>query len=104
MPDATMIDPLGRSIILYDRAWYGHIARNHPEVKRLRHLVEDAIRSPYTIAFSTSDPDCRIYDGPGPRTGVMIRVVADVVLGLVKTAYLCRKVGGGTVEWSSPTP
>ena len=59
-----LIDPLGRSIILYDA---GTHSPKSSRSERHRHLVEDATRFPYTIALSSSDPDCRIYD-PGPRS------------------------------------
>ncbi len=59
---------------------------------------------PIQIHFSRSGAECRIYYGPGPRQGIMIQVVADVVQGVVKTAHLARKITGGGVEWLQPSP
>ena len=104
MADATLIDPLGRAIVLYDSAWYGHILKGHPEVRQARRRVERAIRAPLEIRLSHSDPDCRLYYGLGPHAGLLIQVVADVALGVVKTAHFAKKITGGTVEWSSQKP
>ena len=100
MADATLTDPLRRKIVLYDHTWHRHIVKYHPEVKDHRSLVEQAIHSPDEIRHSNSDPDCRLYYGPGPRAGVIMMVVAEVSLGIVKTAHLARKVSGGASEWS----
>ena len=100
MADVILNDPLKREIALHDRTWHGHIVKFHPEVRHDRLLVEQAIRSPDQIRFSNSDPNCRLYYGPGPRADVIMMVVGDVALGIVKTAHLARKVTGGTVEWS----
>lgn len=101
--DVTVSDPMGRSLTLHDHTWHGHIALGHPELDDLRALCEEAIAYPDIITVSRSSPACRLYHGLGPRSGVMIVVVADVDQGHVKTAYLCRKIDGGIVEWSSPT-
>ncbi len=100
MADAKLTDPLGREIVLHDHTWHGHIVKYHPEVKDHRLLVEQAIHSPDEIRHSNSDADCRLYYGPGPRADVIMMVVADVSLGIVKTAHLARKVTGGALEWS----
>lgn len=102
--DTTHIDPLGRIIIFRDETWDEHIIARHPEVTAHRDLVGAAIESPIRIEWSTSDPNCRRYYGQGPRPSVMRHVVADVILGLVKTAYLVNRFSRGTEEWSSPTP
>jgi hypothetical protein len=104
MADTTLVDPLGRTIVLQERTWHGHIVKGHPEIKDDRRLVEWAVESPDEIRHSGSGPDCRIYYGPGPRPTVIMMVVADVALGIVKTAHLARKATGGAVEWSKPTP
>jgi hypothetical protein len=100
MTDVELTDPLGRSVKLLDRTWFGHIVRGHPEVAAYRNLVEETVTRPERILLSNSDTDCRLYFGKGPRSGVRILVVADVVLGIVKTAHLARKISGGAVEWS----
>ncbi len=100
MADTHLTDPLGRRLVLYDRTWYGHIVKGHPEVRRHRYLVEAAVRAPVEIRNSQSDVDCRLYFGPGPRADVRIMVVADIVRGLVKTAHLAKRITGGAVEWS----
>ena len=98
MADRSLTDPLGRTLTLHDSGWFGHVLKRHPEMRPHRTLVEQAVRSPMRICFSTSDPDCRLYYGPGPRGGIMVCVVADVVAGLVKTAYLASRQKGA-VEW-----
>jgi hypothetical protein len=100
MPDTAIQDPLGRRIVLHERTWSVHICRGHPEIAAHRDRVENAVGKPAEIRFSRIDPDCRIYYGAGPRAGLMIAVVADVQQGLVKTAYLARKMAAGVVEWS----
>ncbi len=100
MVDAFLTDPLGRMIALHDRTWHGHILKAHPEMSSTRSLAERTLRSPDEIRHSHSDPNCRIYYGPGPRPGVRMMVIADVVIGLVKTAHLAKRVSGGTQEWS----
>jgi hypothetical protein len=101
--DTSLTDPLGRTITLHNYTWYGHVLKRHPGMQRLRQSVEKAVRTPVAICFSTSSADCRVYFGTTPTTGIMVAVVADVVLGHVKTAY---RVGGtkGTPEWLPPTP
>lgn len=101
--DTILTDPLGRTITLHERTWHGHILRGHPEVEPHRALVESAITRPHTIRHSAADPDCRLFFGRGPRGGVMMMVVADITLGLVKTAHLARRPSGGDTEWSRPT-
>jgi hypothetical protein len=98
------VDPLGRVIVLHDHTWHGHILVDHPEIVADRDLAGSAIGSPIRIAFSTSDANCRRHYGQGPRPGVMMHVVADISLGLVKTAFLVKRFSGGAEEWSSPTP
>ncbi len=100
MADSTIADPLGRFVTLHDRTWYGHIITGHPEVAEHRARLEAAIASPNEIRASRSDPNCRIYFAPGPRIGVRIMVVVDVVLGIVKMAHLAARLSGGPVEWS----
>ena len=102
MADTTMTDPLGREIVLHDRTWYGHVVKGHPEVARYRDLVVAAVTGPAEVRHSTSDADCRVYSGRGPRPSVMMAVVADVVAGIVRTVYLTKKPSAGVLEWSSP--
>lgn len=103
MADSTLVDPLGRPVVLHDRTWYGHILRGHPELAACRALVNAAVEEPELIRRSTADVDCRLYYGAGPRTVVRIVVVADVAVGIVKTAYLTKKESAGAIEWSRPT-
>ncbi len=103
MADSTLTDPLGREITLHERTWTAHIISGHPEVSGHRLLVEPAVTSPTEIRRSKSDPDCRLYFGPGPRPAVIIMLVADVARGVVKTAHFARRITGGPTEWSSPT-
>src|SRR5947209_4154036 len=104
MPDVSLTDPLGRCLVLHDSTWYGHILKGHPEMTRARSLVERAIRAPVEVRISNSDPNCRLYYGQGPRSGLLVVVVAEIALGVVKTAHFAKKITGGSVEWSSPTP
>jgi hypothetical protein len=99
----TVIDPLGRSITLHDHTWHGHVLPGHPEMARHRTRVERTIAAPNSIHFSAADADCRLYFGPGPRKGILIVVVANVVEGFVKTAHIVRTTKG-VVEWSKPMP
>jgi hypothetical protein len=91
---------LGRLPVLSDRTWFGNIIRGHPEVGEHRGLAEATVQSPDELRLSRSSPDCRLYFGQGPRGGRRMIVVADVVVGVVKTAHLCERVSGGPVEWS----
>ena len=98
MADSILKDPLGRTVTFHDRTWFGHILKRHPELANHRSLTEGAIGKPIEIRFSTYDPDCRTYYGTGPRNGILIAVVADVVNGFVKTGFLTDRMKG-TVEW-----
>ena len=100
MADSVLQDPLGRQLVLSDRTWFGHIVKGHPEIAAHRGLVEQAIDRPDEVRISRSDPDCRLYYGPGPRASVKMMVVADVVSGIVKTAHLAARITGGAMEWS----
>lgn len=103
MADLILQDPLGRDITLYDRTWFGHIIKRHPELQSFRHVVEQAVCHPLEIRFSAYDPDCRTCYGVGPRPGIMTAVVIDVVNGLVKTAFPTDRMKGA-LEWSRLTP
>jgi len=98
MPDSHLTDPLGRTITLHDRTWHGHIIKGHPEMTGHRDLAEAAITSPEAILHSRGDTNCRLYMGVGPRNTVKLVVVADIVQGHVKTAYLAKRTKG-TQEW-----
>jgi hypothetical protein len=100
MGDSELLDPLGRLITLHDRTWSGHILKGHPEVKNFRALVEQTIRNSDEIRFRRSDPNCRLYYGPGPDPAHRMLVVADIAGRLVKTAHLARRISGGPMEWS----
>jgi hypothetical protein len=106
MPDIEILDPLGRRITLHDRTWFGHILAGHPDMAEHRDRAAEAIRNPAEIRVSRADKDCRLYYAAGPRPGRMIVVVADVELGLVKTAHIAAPPGPGKgeIEWSPPTP
>jgi len=98
MSDTTLVDPLGRTIVLHDHTWFGHILKRHRDMDGLRHLAQSAVTKPLRICFSASDPDCRLYFGAGPTPGIMVVVVGDIVAGFVRTAYRANKIKG-TVEW-----
>lgn len=101
--DSRLTDPLGRTITLHDRTWYGHILKGHPEMRPYRRQVERTITDPTEIRLSLTDPACRLYFGRGPRKSVIILAVADINRGFVKTAHLTNKPSGGAIEWSRPT-
>ena len=104
MADTTLRDPLGRTMILHDHTWHGHILPGHPEMKQLRSLVERAVTDPLEIRISDAAPrNVRLFFGVGPRKGIMIVVVAEVIQGFVKTAHVIKKTKGA-LEWSRPTP
>ena len=103
MADKKLRDPLGRSLILHNHTWYGHITKRHPEMRHFRGLVEQAVTSPLDIRFSAADEDIRIYFGAGPRAGIMTAVFATLSGGFIKTAHLVR-AAKGAIEWSKPTP
>ena len=85
MADVILGDPLGRSITLHDRTWYGHILKRHSEMRGRRAQVESSVRDADAVHFSSYDPDCRVcYRGTGTG-GIMMAVVIDVVQGLVRT-------------------
>lgn len=103
MPDTTLIDPQGRSLVLFEFTWTNHIVLRHPELDGYRELVEQTITNPAIITISGYDQDCRLYHGPWFRPAIMIRVAADVARGIVKTAHLIRRVPAKeVVEWSRP--
>lgn len=98
MADSELIDPLGRKVVLHDHTWYGHIVKGHPEMRARRQEVEWTVEKPKEIRFSASDSNCRIYYGTD-AVGLCVAVVADVAVGVVKTAYVARRPRG-EVEWS----
>lgn len=83
------------------QAWHGHIIRGHPELAELRGLAEAAVTSPLAIHLSRMGAEGRLYFGPGPRSETIILVVADLSLGVVKTAHLSKRFSGGPREWPS---
>ena len=101
MADTRLTDPLGRTIILHDHTWYGHVLKRHPDMRMLRRFAEQAVPTPVAICHSKSAADCRLYFGPTPAPGIIVAVVADVVVGVVKTAYRVGRVTG-TQEWPPP--
>jgi hypothetical protein len=101
MSDSTIEDPLGRSIRLTNATWFGHIVKGHPDMSLQRLTVEHTVRRPLEIQLSTYDPDCRVYYSHPNKAGQMIVVVADVVTGIVKTAYEAIKKKKGTIEWKA---
>jgi len=103
MSAIDLSDPLGRTICLHDHTWFGHIVKRHPDMRGMRAWAEEAILNPLRICHSTSDPNCRVYFGDGPGQPIMMAVVADVVSGIVLTAYRSSRLKGA-IEWSRPTP
>jgi hypothetical protein len=99
MADETFIDPLGRAIVFHDHTWFGHVLKGHPELRDERECVGATIEQPTDIRHSLSDTYVRLYHGQAERPGVYLRVVADVEIGVVKTAHYVRKPQGGPIEW-----
>lgn len=94
-----LVDPLSRSIDFSDGVWFGHIIKGHPEMRGLRVEAQAAITGPSVICLSNSDPDCRLYYLNQAGSPLLVCVVADVVAGFVKTAYLAKRVKPGGQEW-----
>lgn len=74
-------------------------SRAIPRWLRITRLVLQAVERPITIRYSATHRGSRKYIGAGPRRGLIMVVVADINLGLVKTAYLARRASGD-IEWS----
>jgi hypothetical protein len=53
MGDVVLTDPLGRTIILHDRTWHGHILKAHPEMGATRRLVDH--RQAHAYSEETED-------------------------------------------------
>ena len=107
MADTVLLDPLGRSIVLSDATWYGHILKGHPDMAGARPHAEQTVGSPEAIHLSASDGECRLYySPPGQPTGParMICVVANIQQGFVKTAYFCKRIKPGAREWPLQKP
>jgi|SRR6185436_6832282 len=102
MPDSLLKDQLGRDIRLTNPTWFGHVVKGHPDMAMQRLRVEHTVRRPSEIQVSTYDADCRVYYSEPNKAGRMIVVVADVVAGIVKTAYAAIKKKKGTIEWKAP--
>jgi hypothetical protein len=102
VPDSIIEDPLGREIRLTNATWFGHILKGHPDMARQRLRVEHTVRKPLEIQVSTYDVNGRIYYSVPNKSGEMIVVVADIVIGIVKTAYVALKKKKGSIEWKAP--
>ncbi len=100
MPNVTLTDPIGRTFVLADHTWDGHIRRGHPDMEPHRALVEQAVTTPIGIWVSSSNADARTCYGAGPRASLLVAVIVDVPLGIVKTAYLTRNMTGMAQEWT----
>jgi len=100
--DSIIRDPLKRELLLSDATWFGHIVKGHPDIAQQRLLVEHAVRRPIEIQVSIYDNDCRVYYSEPNKAGRMIVVVADITIGVVKTAYAAIKKKKGNIEWKAP--
>ena len=91
MADFTTTDPLGNRITQQDTTWFGHIADGHADVLPHRQEVELALQWPSVIKRSVRNPDRRDYvRALQSEPGYQIAVVADIVEGLVVTAFRIR--------------
>ena len=104
MADTRIVDPLGRTIVLHEHTWMQHILKTHPDLATGRLRVHQTLRSPAVICYSRSVTTCRLYYDDLDGAGFRICVVADVLAGLVKTAYRARKIKAGGIEWPASTP
>jgi hypothetical protein len=104
MSDTTIIDPLGRSITLHARTWFGHVVERRPDLEDRYEEVAAVIERPNLICVSNSGDRIRLYYGDADSSGKMLVVVADVVEvpGFVKTVYPTRTIKKGEIEWQSP--
>src|SRR5438105_1698337 len=98
MADSSLVDPLGREVILSDRTWDRHILVAHPDMDGGREFVEQAVTSPKSIWLSGSDADVRVYYGEGPSPYLMVAVKANIKRGVVLTAHLVKKETGAKKE------
>ncbi len=92
-------DPLGRTLVLAERTRFGHILRAHPELMEEREFVESAVVDPREIRISRRSSDVSLYHGSCSHIDLWMRVLADVELGVVKTAHYVRQLEGGQIEW-----
>lgn len=99
MSDYTVQDPLGNRVTLSDDTWRRHITVGHPEMGRYRAPVEQAMSAPLEVRASASDAACVVYMGTLPGRALLVAVVADVRLGIVKTAYPCKSPPKGAILW-----
>ena len=99
MADTTLIDPLGRTCILHDHTWNGHILTSHPDMNGGREFVENAVRFPISIWISEKSPDVRIYYAREPTVGFLFAVKVHIRKGAVLTAHIIDRQKGVTREW-----
>jgi hypothetical protein len=100
MPDFVGTDRLGHQVVLTDGTWYGHIVPVHPEMRALRAEVEAACLNADTVRQSCGDADCVVhFKQCMRRPGLLIKVVANVQDGFVRTAHLAKHESGGVQLW-----
>jgi hypothetical protein len=102
MGEWTLVDPLGREVLLSEHTWDRHVLVAHPDMYGGRDFVERAITAPRSIWFNSSDADVRIYYGNGPSPYLIVAIKANIQSGIVLTAHLAKKETGASIEWQQP--
>jgi hypothetical protein len=102
---ATWIDPLGRTVVLYEDTWYDHICVEHPNLRDQIHLVQATIEHPEGIYFDAAYVERESYYRPmwlaKRRTLLKVSVEFeapdeyDQLVGTVVTAYPTASVKQG---------
>jgi hypothetical protein len=83
----------------------GHIAENHPDLVLHWDLVAETLRDPHEIRASRRFGNARMfsrwYDEAKGGKHVVVVVVSEVSgRHWVVTAYIARRLAGGTAEWT----
>jgi len=107
---ATWVDPLDRTVLLYEDTWYDHVCVEHPNLHDLIHLVQVTIEHPERINFDAAFAKRESYYRPvwlaKRRTLMKVSVEFDApdaydqIVGTVVTAYPTVSVKQGeTRRW-----
>jgi len=94
-----VITPLNRTVRVTIAYWEVIVTIKHPIMRGKESLVQQALRSPYEIRRSKTDPD--VYLHYGVESPYLICVVARYLNGdgFIITAYRTDKIKEGTLLW-----
>jgi hypothetical protein len=96
----TTLDPLGREVKLYRGTWYGHILLGHPAMYGQIGKVKITIETPELITERIAQ-NTLVYSSPtlaGEYCNVYVYTDTPES-GFVRTAFIGRIAGGGTIIW-----